>query len=228
MFKIGVIGSIGVGKSTFINYLIKEINKLGAKTYVYGEPAMEDASTHEILLKFYEDTKKYAFALEESITKVYNRYYEEIRVLSTTEKEGVVIIDGPSNGDIYSRIFYKNNIFTLEEKETILALVAPFEVDVMIYLQESAAETIRRIKKRDRGMEMANLDYIYDHVRDYQAVIPDYLKARFPHAKVLNLKDFPDVTSKDYDTFVKDLARLLTTNNEVSTIDFGTISLINA
>jgi len=86
MFKIGVIGSIGVGKSTFINYLVQEINNLGVKTYVYGEPAMEDEATHKILLKFYEDTKKYAFALESSITKVYNRYYKEIDELCRHQK----------------------------------------------------------------------------------------------------------------------------------------------
>lgn len=228
MFKIGVIGSIGVGKSTFINYLVQEINNLGVKTYVYGEPAMEDEATHKILLKFYEDTKKYAFALESSITKVYNRYYKEIDELCRHQKERVVIIDGPSNGDIYSRIFFKNNIFTNEEQLAIFDEVVDFEIDVMIYLQESAEETIRRIKKRDRGMEMANLDYIYDHVRDYQTVIPHYLKRRFPHAKVLHLKDFPDVTSIDYDTFVKDLARLLTSNKQVTSIDFKTLSLINA
>ena len=124
--------------------------------------------------------------------------------------------------------FYKNNIFTLEQRDEVFSKVEEFDIDIMIYLQESAEETIRRIKKRDRSMEMSNLDYIYDHVRDYQTVIPHYLKSRFPGAKVLNLQNFPDVTTKEYDEFVTILARLITQNNSVSTIDFGNLSLINA
>ncbi len=228
MLKIGVIGSIGVGKSTFINCLINKIGELEIKTHVFGEPAMEDPETHQILLKFYGDTLTYAFALETSITKVYNRYYRYIKEMEQKNVEGVVIIDGPSNGDIYSRIFYKNNIFTLEQRDEVFSKVEEFDIDIMIYLQESAEETIRRIKKRDRSMEMSNLDYIYDHVRDYQTVIPHYLKSRFPGAKVLNLQNFPDVTTKEYDEFVTILARLITQNNSVSTIDFGKLSLINA
>lgn len=228
MLKIGVIGSIGVGKSTFINCLINKIEELEVKTHVFGEPAMEDPETHQILLKFYGDTLTYAFALETSITKVYNRYYQQIKEMEQKNVEGVVIIDGPSNGDIYSRIFYKNNIFTLEQRDEVFSKVEEFDIDIMIYLQESAEETIRRIKKRDRSMEMSNLDYIYDHVRDYQTVIPHYLKSRFPGAKVLNLQNFPDVTTKEYDEFVTILARLITQNNSVSTIDFGKLSLINA
>ena len=123
---------------------MQEINNLGVKTYVYGEPAMEDEATHKILLKFYEDTKKYAFALESSITKVYNRYYKEIDELCRHQKEGVVIIDGPSNGDIYSRIFFKIIFFNEEQLAIFEKLL--FEIDVMIY-SKKAEETIRRIKK---------------------------------------------------------------------------------
>ncbi len=227
MVKIGVIGSIGVGKSTFIKYLVQALQELEVKTFVFGEPAMEDPDTHQILLKFYADTLKYAYDLEVSITSVYNRYYRQVSAMEERGEDGVVIVDGLSNSDIFSRIFYKNNIFTEAQKDEVLAMVADFDIDVMIYLQESAEETIRRIKKRDRGMEMSNLDYIYDHVRDYETVIPHYLAKRFPRAKVLRLKDFPDVTTPEYHQFVKDLARLITSNGQVETIDFKELALIN-
>ena len=95
MVKIGVIGTIGVGKSTFINALNKKLNDLKVKTYLYLEPATEDAETHQILLKFYNNTKAWGFALEEAITKVHSRYYQEIdQIVASDEKDNSTCLRG--------------------------------------------------------------------------------------------------------------------------------------
>lgn len=226
MVKIGVMGTIGVGKSTFINALLKKLNDLKVKTYLYLEPATEDPETHQILLKFYNNTKAWGFALEQAITKVHNRYYQQIDQIVARGEKGAVILDGPSNGDIFSRIFCKNGLISKEERDQILAMFRPFELDIIIYLKESAPETIRRIKTRDRTMETSNLDYIYDHVRDYEIMIPIFLETRFPTAKVLRLENMPDVSTKAYDNFVTNLAKLIMKHNNIKDIDFSLLSLV--
>lgn len=226
MVKIGVMGTIGVGKSTFINALIKKLNELHVKTHLFLEPAMEDPDTHQILLNFYTNTKVWGFALEEAITKVHNRYYQEIDQMVARGEEGAVILDGPSNGDIFSRIFCKNGLISEEERDQILAMFIPFTLDIIIYLKESAPETIRRIKTRDRSMETSNLDYIYDHVRDYEIMVPVFLETRFPTAKVLLLENMPDVSTKAYDDFVNNLAHLLLLKDHAKAIDFSSLPLV--
>lgn len=121
MFKIGVIGSIGVGKSTFINYLVQEINNLGVKTYVYGEPAMEDEATHKILLKFYEDTKKYAFALESSITKFITATTKKLMNYVVIKKKGLSLLT-----DLLTATFirvFSLKIISLPMKNNLLSLM---------------------------------------------------------------------------------------------------------
>lgn len=226
MVKIGVMGTIGVGKSTFIEALISKLHEMKVKTHLYLEPAMEDPDTHQILLKFYTNTKAWGYALEEAITKVHNRYYQEINMIVESGEEGVVILDGPSNGDIFSRIFCKNGLISDDERDRILAMFVPFELDILIYLKESADETIRRIKTRDRTMETSNLNYIYDHVRDYEIMVPIFLKERFPTAKVLVLENMPDVKTSDYDEFIKALANVLVSTKEDAVPDFSALPLV--
>ena len=220
------MGTIGVGKSTFIEALISKLNEMKVKTHLYLEPAMEDPDTHQILLKFYTNTKAWGYALEEAITKVHNRYYQEIDMIVESGEEGAVILDGPSNGDIFSRIFCKNGLISDDERDRILAMFVPFELDILIYLKESADETIRRIKTRDRTMETSNLDYIYDHVRDYEIMVPVFLETRFPTAKVLLLENMPDVSTKAYDDFVNNLAHLLLLKDHAKAIDFSSLPLL--
>lgn len=209
MLKIGVIGSIGVGKSTFVSRLTKKFKELGINTKVYGEPAMEDPKTHEILLNFYKDTKAWAYELEASVTARHNVIYKEIDTYIANGEKGITLVDAPSSGDIYSRIFHKNEIFNYAQLAKVMTLFEPFHLDIMIYLIETPEETIRRIMKRDRDMEMNNLNYIYDHVRDYQTFAKDFLIERFPHTKVVKINGLPDADKPEFDEQISKIAMAL-------------------
>lgn len=213
MLKVGIVGPLGVGKTSFISRLEQELKNIGT-TIVFGEPSMTEPTINKILVKFYADTKTWAYPLEVAIASAHEAMYEEINKIEQDKKIDYVLIDTPSSAFIYSRIFFKNGLFDQFELAVVDSIFRKFNFDFIIVIEETAEETIRRILLRHRNMEISNFDYIRQHVQDYQEFVGVYLKERFPEAEVIYLKDLPELESNDYKELLEEVIKKLKAREE--------------
>jgi deoxyadenosine/deoxycytidine kinase len=209
MYKVGIIGSLGVGKTSFIKRLQTLIKEKNKTIHIYGEPSMVDPSINKILLKFYNNQKTWAYPLELAITAAYETIYTEIKELEQNSELDVVIVDTPSSPYIYSKIFLKNQIFSLTQQKQVSQIFTDFNFDYIIVLQETAEETIRRIFRRHRDMELSNFNYIKQHVEDYKQFLKEYISVRFGNAKVIILSHLPDLDDPKYHTIIENIYQLI-------------------
>jgi deoxyadenosine/deoxycytidine kinase len=202
MKKIGIIGPLGVGKSSLIKRIEKSIIDSNKKLKVFGEPAMIEPTINKILEKFYKDTHTWAYPLEISAAAGHEAIYTEIKELEKNNEYDCVIVDTPSSSFIYSRIFVKNGIFSDNERKIVDSMFSGFRFDFIVLLNETAEETIRRIMERHRNMELNNFDYIHKHVSDYNLFSEEYISTLFPTAEVIRLNNLPDLDTEEYNQLV--------------------------
>lgn len=140
---IVIEGVVGVGKSS----LMRHIQKLGYETF--EEPVFDNP----ILEKFYYDRKRYSFPLQIFFL---NKRFKHIKEASKIEK---AVLDRSIYGDaIFAKLLHINGEMekveydTYEELlENMLEHVQPPKL--MIYLEVSVDEAIRRIRKRGLDFE---------------------------------------------------------------------------
>jgi deoxyadenosine/deoxycytidine kinase len=199
MKRIGVIGTIGVGKSTFLERLAEKFNKLGELTITYGEPSIIHGDLNEILRKFYKNTSRWAYALQSGVSAAHEGIYTDI---IDHEEDGseysVALVDAPYSSFIYCNIHAKAGRLTEEERLAIDGISRPFHFDYIILLEESADETIERIMHRNRNLELGDLSYMYEHIEDFKLFRKQYLEKYFPNSKFIHLKGLPDLHSPEY------------------------------
>jgi deoxyadenosine/deoxycytidine kinase len=205
MLKIGVIGPLGVGKSSLIKRLERSLELMGKKVKVFGEPAMVEPTINKVLEKFYKDTNTWAYPLEISAAAGHEAIYTEISEMQKNKEYDAVIVDTPSSSFIYSRIFVKNGIFSDAERKIVDTIYKPFHFDNIIVLNETADETIRRIMERHRNMELDNLGYIHQHVSDYNSFVDEYINTLFPDSNITKLNALPNLDTKEYNELINSL-----------------------
>lgn len=170
-------GVVGVGKSTLLNYLEE-------KGFV---PFREPVVDNPILDKFYYDRKRYSFPLQVFFL---NRRFEHIKQAARIEN---AVMDRSIYGDaIFATLLNKNremedeeyNIYT-ELYTNMLEHVVPPKL--MVYLEVSVDEAIRRIGKRGRDYEQIverayweNLNAEYHDFFDQYTISP-VLKINVDH-----------------------------------------------
>jgi deoxyadenosine/deoxycytidine kinase len=140
---IVIEGVVGVGKSS----LMRHIQKLGYETF--EEPVFDNP----ILEKFYYDRKRYSFPLQIFFL---NKRFKHIKEASKIEK---AVLDRSIYGDaIFAKLLHLNGEMEDEEYSTyeellenMLEHVVPPKL--MIYLEVSVDEAIRRIRKRGLDFE---------------------------------------------------------------------------
>lgn len=165
--KISVVidGTVGAGKSTLMNVL----KDLGFEAF--PEPVVDNP----MLDKFYHDKEKYSFPLQ---IEFLNKRFAHLKASKAFEK---VTLDRSIYNDIVFAQMLRdsgdlpNEFYEIYEEllENMLEHCEP--PTLMIYLQISVDEAIRRIQKRGRDFEqIVERAYWEDLNSRYSAFFKDY------------------------------------------------------
>jgi deoxyadenosine/deoxycytidine kinase len=141
---IVIDGVVGAGKSTLMNILAEE------RGYIpYAEPVMNNP----ILDKFYHNRERYSFPLQIFFL---NERFKHIKLASQQEK---AVLDRSIYGDIiFAKMLKDNGEMTEEEFQIYLGLFHNMieyckPPKLMVYLEISPEEAMKRIAKRGRPFE---------------------------------------------------------------------------
>lgn len=163
---IVIDGVVGVGKSTLMNILAEEL-----KMVKFEEPVVENP----ILPKFYENRKRYAFP---SQVFFLNSRFAHLKEAGKIED---CILDRSIYGDaIFAKMLYKSGDMTSEEfaiyEELLENMIDHIEEPkLMIYLEVSVDEAMRRIKKRGRDFEQkVEREYWESLNQEYKSYFDNY------------------------------------------------------
>ncbi|WEG11021.1 deoxynucleoside kinase [Pullulanibacillus sp. KACC 23026] len=161
---IAIDGVVGVGKTTLMAILTD------AKGYV---PYIEPVVNNPILDKFYHDRERYSFPLQVFFL---NERFKNIKSASTHEK---AVLDRSIYGDlIFAKLLRDSGDMSEEEFQIYLDLFHNMiehckPPALMIYLEISPEEAMKRIEKRGRDYEQKDVveaDYwirLNHEYRDY-------------------------------------------------------------
>lgn len=168
VYLISIEGNIGSGKSTFVN-LLKNKYKNNNEIYFLDEPVeiwktIKDENNIDILTKFYNDTKKYAFSfqmmayitrislLRQEIKKNPNRIFiTERSIYTDREVFAKMLFDDNMIESINYQIYNKwfNEFSEIPEKNIKI-----------FFVKTNPLICLNRIIKRNRPGEDINLDYL--------------------------------------------------------------------
>jgi deoxyadenosine/deoxycytidine kinase len=210
---IAVIGTIGVGKSTFINRLSKVFlnEAIPNEVITIGEPSVSIDFFNDALKKFYKDTKSWAYPLQLGVSAAQEIHMQNLR----EQKYDIAIMDAPYSSFMYCKIHQKAGRITEQERAIIENVSRPFPFDYLIFIKETAETTIDRIMKRNRSIELRDLLYLHEHIRDYQEFENEYIQKYFPGAELITISKLPDDSSKDYENIISKVRdRILGGKNE--------------
>eukprot|EP00823_Brevimastigomonas_motovehiculus_P005554 TRINITY_DN4129_c0_g1_i1.p1 TRINITY_DN4129_c0_g1~~TRINITY_DN4129_c0_g1_i1.p1 ORF type:complete len:319 (+),score=98.62 TRINITY_DN4129_c0_g1_i1:49-1005(+) len=163
---IGISGLIGAGKSTLAAALGKKLH-----LPVYYEPVKDNI----YLADFYKDLAKYAFAMQ-------------VYLLNQRFKQQQVII-WQGKGGVQDRTIYEDSVFAkmlvdsgLMEKRDYQTYLELFQhmsnfmkkPNIIVHLDVSPEESLRRIKTRSRGCETGiSLEYLKNLHQAYEVFLKD-------------------------------------------------------
>ena len=141
---ISICGNIGSGKSTIIESL--------AKNYKQGKVITEPIHEMKTLLeKFYQDMKKWSFALQMKVLILYNNIYEKYK------NESILITERSANEsyNIFAENLYKNECITTNEFDLYCEFYNKLnnEPNYFIYIRTDPVECLKRISERSRDCE---------------------------------------------------------------------------
>jgi len=211
MKRIGVIGTIGVGKSTFLERLSESLMTEDQNTITFGEPSIIHGNLNKILKNFYTDTKRWAYPLQAGVSAAHDATYTEIKDLEDKNSAyDVALVDAPYSSFIYCNIHAKAGRITEEERVAIDNLSRPFHFDYIILLEEDADETIDRIMKRNRTIEsIDDLSYMYEHIEDFKLFRTEYLNKYFATSKFIHLEGMPDISTNEYTQIINQITHTI-------------------
>lgn len=190
---IVVDGPVGVGKTVLMNILKEK------KRYI---PFEEPVINNTLLEKFYHDRKRYSFPLQ---VLFLNKRFKDIKAASKIEN---TIMDRSIYGDvIFAKLLHTNGEMSTEEYELYLELFENMLEHVkaprlMIYLEASVDEAVRRINKRGR-------DYEKIVERDYWQNLNNYYREYFAQYSIspllkINVDNLDFENNKEDQEFVLD------------------------
>ena len=199
--SVAVIGTIGVGKSTFIErlkqaFLVDET--IPNDVITIGEPSVSIDFLKDTLKKFYKDTEAWAYPLQLGVSAAQEIHFQNMRM---TDYD-IAIMDAPYSSYMYCKIHEKAGRITEAERKLIDDVSRPFPFDYVILVEETAETTIERIMKRNRSIELDDLLYLHEHIRDYKEFQGGYIHKYFSGAQLITLQNLPDDSSKEYEKLI--------------------------
>lgn len=175
--EIVVDGVTGVGKSSLVKIICEELN------YKPFSEMFEDEN--RLLHKFFYDREKWAFPMQTNfLTNRFKQYQQAMKV-------GHAVMDRSIYSDrIFARMYLEHGYLNPEEYavynnllNTLLEHVDPPKL--LVYLQVSTNEAIRRIHKRGRPDEIEVEREYWDLLnRFYEANYKDFNMAKLLVLKV--------------------------------------------
>lgn len=161
---IGISGLIGAGKSTLATALGKRLN-----LPVYYEPVQDN----EYLEDFYKDIKAHAFAMQ---VYLLNKRFSQQQVIIWQGKGGVQ--DRTIYEDsIFAKMLRDSGLMQDRDYNTYISLFQHMsnfmkKPNVIVHLDVSAEESMRRISMRNRGCELGiTLEYLQNLKKAYDVFI---------------------------------------------------------
>lgn len=155
---IVVDGVVGVGKSTLMEILANKRNLMP-----YEEPVVNNP----LLDKFYYDRERYSFSLQIFFLNQRFRHIKEASSVSNA------VLDRSIYGDlIFARMLHDNGEMTTEEFQLYIDLFENMiehckPPKLMVYLEISTDEAIKRISKRGRDYELIVERAYWDRLNQY-------------------------------------------------------------
>jgi len=211
--NVAIIGTIGVGKSTFVKHLSEEAERRGVDLLVDLEPSVTIQSINDILERFYKDMEPWAYPLQLSIAAA-----NEVQLQEAKGRDyDVMLFDSPYSAFEYCRIHAKHGRITDEEKNAIDAISRPFPFDYVILIKETKEKSIERIKRRNGAVEkksnalaqadvpIKDFDYVEEHMKDYNRYLPEYLDKKFPKAERIEINGLPEEKTPEYGALISQI-----------------------
>ncbi|MFC4388926.1 deoxynucleoside kinase [Gracilibacillus marinus] len=184
---ITIDGVVGVGKTTLMDIMVKEFGYT---------PFIEPVVNNPILDKFYHDRERYSFPLQVFFL---NERFKHIKDASKLDK---AVLDRSIYGDvIFAKMLRDNNEMSEEEFAIYVDLFQNMiqhcePPALMIYLEVSTEEAIRRIHKRGRTFEIETENIYWERLnKEYRNYFDAYDASPIVKVNVDNL-DFEN-KSKD-------------------------------
>ena len=172
MLIISIEGNIGSGKSTLINKLKKEFTSVGMTPVIYiDEPVkiwntIMDKNGDNIIKKYYEDQKKYAFQFQ---MMAYITRITELRKSMEKYNGNCIIITERSietDKEVFAKMLYEKKILDNISYTIYLKwfeeLSRDLKVNELIYLKTDPETALKRVIKRNRPGETIPIDYLKD------------------------------------------------------------------
>ena len=172
MLIISIEGNIGSGKSTLINKLKKEFTSVGMTPVIYiDEPVkiwntIMDKNGDNIIKKYYEDQKKYAFQFQ---MMAYITRITELRKAMEKYNGNCIIITERSietDKEVFAKMLYEKKILDNISYTIYLKwfeeLSRDLKVNELIYLKTEPETALKRVIKRNRPGETIPIDYLKD------------------------------------------------------------------
>ncbi|HKJ85235.1 MAG TPA: deoxynucleoside kinase [Spirochaetia bacterium] len=164
---IVIEGQIGVGKTTMGELLERELGLT-----LFRE--LQHPETHTLLDRFYADQKRWAFTLQIHFLN------ERFRMIKEIRRSGGGALDRSIYGDrIFAEVLHEDRAMSHEEFMTYETLLANMlehvqPPDLLVYLDCTVDTALRRIRKRNRGLES-------DIPRDYLERLNAHYLAWYEH-----------------------------------------------
>ena len=181
-------GNIGAGKTTLANQLALDFN---------GKLILERFADNPFLPKFYNNKKRYAFALEMSfLAERYQQITDDLAQLDLF-KDMVISDYDVSKSLIFSKITLEKDEFTLYKRLFDIMYKAIKTPDLYVYLYQNTERLQENIKKRGRSYE-SDMDNKY--LEQINAGYLQFLKNTPQlNVKIIDVSDFDFVENRaDY------------------------------
>ncbi|MBT5346885.1 deoxynucleoside kinase [bacterium] len=179
MTVINIAGVVGVGKSSLCKILEEELNFT-----VFYEPFVDT----NLLENYYKDKKKYSLAMQiYFLSKRFSMYQSSKEFSKSCIDRGIV------EDRIFAQMLYKQGMLEDFEFEIYLDVYQNFyknirPIDLMVYLQISPENAIKRIKKRGRDYETSqDENYWVDLNNRYETYFKNYSWSKLLVIDVNNL-----------------------------------------
>lgn len=172
MLIVSIEGNIGSGKSTLISKLRSKLTHIGMTPVIYiDEPVkvwntIMDKHGDNIIKKYYEDQKKYAFQFQ--MMAYITRITELRKAMDKYNGECIIITERSIETDkeVFAKMLYESNVLDTISYTIYLKwfdeLSRGLKVNQLVYLKTEPETSLKRVIQRNRPGENIPLDYLKD------------------------------------------------------------------
>lgn len=164
-----VEGNIGSGKSTLIRKLREQLTHVDNTPIVYLEEPVDiwctikDKEGDNIIKKYYQDQKKYAFQFQ---MMAYITRITQLRKAVEKYKNCIIITERSilTDKNVFAKMLHENEILDEISHQIYLKwfdeLSQNLQVQNLIYIKTKPETSMKRVLKRNRPGETIDLDYL--------------------------------------------------------------------